>query len=91
MEPLYSDTNLENEMEMKPVKSSNIAAIGYENGTLAVHFVGSKNNPAGSVYHYDGVTKVHYDKLMASESLGIGFSYIIRGVFKGVLQPQPKK
>lgn len=78
-------------MEMKPVKSSNIAAIGYENGTLAVHFVGSKNNPAGSVYHYDGVKKEHYDKLMASDSLGIGFTNIIRNAYKGVLQVEKKK
>jgi hypothetical protein len=78
-------------MKMTAVKSSNIAAIGYENGTLAVHFVGSKNNPAGSVYHYANVTQAHYDKLMKSDSLGVGFSNIIRNAYKGVQQVEKKK
>ncbi len=78
-------------MEMKPVKSSNIAEIGYENGTLAVRFMGSKTTPEGSLYHYDGVTKEHYDKLMKSDSIGVGFGYIIRNVYKGVQQVEKKK
>jgi hypothetical protein len=78
-------------MQMKPVKSSNIAAIGYENGTLAVRFMGSKTTPEGSLYHYPGVTQAHYDKLMKSESLGVGFSSIIRNAYKGVQQVEKKK
>jgi hypothetical protein len=58
---------------LKPVKSSQIEAIGYdkETNTLAIKF------KSGGVYHYSNVTQKHYDDLAgkgkkASESHSIG-------------------
>ncbi len=51
-------------MEMKPVESSNVAAIGYADNTLTVRF---RN---GSEYEYPGVTQQQYEDLMAAPSKG---------------------
>jgi len=50
---------------LTPVKSSNITAVGYENGTLAVKF------SSGSVYHYEGVPTNVYAELIAAESVEV--------------------
>jgi hypothetical protein len=49
---------------MTPVKSSNVAAVGYEDGTLYVEF----NN--GSAYAYDGVGEAAYQDLLTDPSPG---------------------
>ncbi len=59
-------------MEMKPVTSSNIKAIGYENGLLVVHFSN------GSRYSYKGVPARVHGELMAAESVGKHFMEHIR-------------
>lgn len=61
-------------MELKPIKSSNLEAIGHdeEKNELHVEFHG------GSVYAYDGVSKELYDKLMNAESKGAFFHKEIR-------------
>lgn len=51
-------------MERKAVESSNIASIGYENGTLEVEF---KN---GGIFQYLDVPAEDYGKLIASKSAG---------------------
>ena len=51
-------------MEMKPVKSSQVESVGFENGTLAVKF------KSGGLYHYDGVKPETYDAMLKSESIG---------------------
>lgn len=50
-------------MQLVPVVSSNVAAIGYENGVLEVHF---KN---GSVYRYQ-TTEAFYKEFLAAPSKG---------------------
>lgn len=78
-------------MKMTKVTSSNIESIGYEGGVLAVKFLGGKSESSGGLYHYPGVTKEHYDKLMASQSIGVGFSQHIRASYKGERQKEEKK
>jgi hypothetical protein len=61
-------------IQLLPVQSSNLKAIGYDHATqtLAVQF------PNGNIYHYDSVPQSVYDNLMADESKGSFFSKFIR-------------
>jgi hypothetical protein len=63
-------------MEMKPVQSSNIEAVGYDpdTQTLAVQFNG------GGVYHYAGVSAEAHKALVEAPSVGGHFHQHIRGV-----------
>ena len=63
-------------MEMIPVSSSNIAAIGYDehNATLTIQFI--KDNAA---YEYYDVPQYEYDALMAADSKG---SYASKNIYK---------
>lgn len=61
-------------MNMIPVSSSNIASIGYENGTLYVAF------NRGGLYAYSGVPVSIYHGLMSASSHG---SYLVSHV-KGI-------
>lgn len=55
-------------MERQPVKSSNIAAVGYEDGVMEVEFTN------GKVYRYTGDrVREHYDGMMAAPSIGAYF------------------
>ena len=63
-------------MNMTPVKSSQISAVGHDGGTLRIRF----NN--GSEYDYSGVTQDDYDKLMSAESIGAHFGKSIRGAYE---------
>ena len=60
-------------IEMKPVESSQIAAIGHDpaTNTLAVQFHG-KEGP-GSVYHYENVSAEQHDTFVNAESIGKHF------------------
>jgi KTSC domain len=58
-------------MEMKPVNSSNVAAIGYENETLSVRF------KDGAEYEYPGVSQRQYDDLMSAPSKGRALNGLI--------------
>lgn len=53
-------------MDMKPVKSSNIASVGYDAETkvLRVEFT------SGATYNYDGVSQQVHAEMMASSSVG---------------------
>jgi hypothetical protein len=62
-------------MDMKPVISSNIAAIGFDNGTLTVEF---KN---GGRYEYMGVDKGVYEAMQTAESIGRYFLQNIKGSY----------
>lgn len=61
-------------MEMIPVTSSQIAAVGYDasKAILRVKF----NN--GGVYDYSNVLKEKFDALLAAESIGKEFSADIK-------------
>ena len=51
-------------MNRTPVTSSNIASVGYENGTLEIAFVD------GGVYQYSNVPEQIYLGLMSAASKG---------------------
>ncbi len=60
-------------MNMIPVSSSNIAAIGYEGTTLYVRF------HAGGLYAYFGVPQSVYNGLMSASSHGSYLAHFIKG------------
>ncbi|MGH8908310.1 MAG: KTSC domain-containing protein [Egibacteraceae bacterium] len=74
-------------MDMKAVKSSNIAEIGYDpkTNTLAVKFNGN-----GRTYHYPNVKQDVFDKFSKAESIGGHFAEHIRPKFKGERQEEKK-
>lgn len=51
-------------MNRTPVRSSNIASVGYENGTLEIAFVD------GGVYQYFNVPEHVYQEMMSAGSKG---------------------
>lgn len=62
-------------MNMIPVSSSNIASIGYEDGTLYVAFL---NN---SLYAYSNVPESVYNGLMSAESHGKYLNAHVKGIY----------
>ena len=59
-------------MKMIPIKSSNIKAAGYENGTLRIQFSN------GSLYDYHEATAQLYNDFMEAESQGRFFHQKIK-------------
>ena len=61
-------------MEMVPVSSSQISAIGYEQETLKaqVRFTN------GSLYEYDDVPKSTIDAVMGADSVGKAFNLLMK-------------
>ena len=62
-------------MNMIPVSSSNIASIGYENGTLYVAF------NRGGLYAYSGVPESIYHVLMSASSHGSYLASHVKGIY----------
>ena len=62
-------------MNMTPVSSSNIASIGYENGTLYVSF------HHGGKYAYFNVPESVYHALMSAPSHGKYLAANIKGIY----------
>ena len=62
-------------MHMIPVVSSNIASIGYENGTLYVSF------HHGGLYAYSGVPESVYNGLMSAPSRGKYLATYVKGIY----------
>ena len=62
-------------MNMIPVSSSNIASIGYENGTLYVAF------NRGGLYTYSGVPESIYHGLMSASSHGSYLASHEKGIY----------
>ena len=63
-------------MNMIPVSSSNLSAVGYENGILYIRFHG------GQMYCYYGVPEFVYEELMSAPSHGKYFAANIRNVYR---------
>jgi KTSC domain len=61
--------------DRQPVQSSNIASIGWHDGTLEVEF------KTGSIYHYEGVSREFYNEFMNAPSKGTFFSRYVKGVY----------
>jgi hypothetical protein len=62
-------------VRFKPVQSSNIEAVAYEDGTLLVRFAG------GATYRYRDVHASEHLALMASSSKGAHLAHRIKGKF----------
>lgn len=63
--------------EMKPVKSSNIDKLGYDDaGGLFVRFHG------GNLYRYPDAPRELFERAMESDSVGKFFSTEIRGQYR---------
>lgn len=74
-------------MEMKPVTSSNISAIGFEAASALLHVQFTN----GRTYEYQGVAAELFERFEAAESKGRFFAQEIRPKFTGtqfVEQPQ---
>ena len=67
-------------MEMQPVISRNVRAVGYdeENKTLTVEF------RSGGIYQYQGVQPEMYADLLAAESVGRFVSQVLRAGRRGL-------
>lgn len=65
-------------MELKPIRSSNLEAIGHDPDSqeLQVQFKG------GGVYAYDGVPKELFEELLNAKSVGSLFHAKIKDKFK---------
>jgi hypothetical protein len=68
-------------MEMKPVKSSQIHAIGYDPATkqMRVQFLQGKDRQPGAIYEYDSVTPEQHSALIGADSIGRHFGAHIKG------------
>lgn len=64
-------------IQLTPVKSSNIAKLGWNDGVMHVEF----NN--GGLFSYPGVTNQKYNDLLAAKSIGKHFDQFIRPKYKG--------
>ena len=62
-------------MNMIPVSSSNLASVGYENGTLYIAF------NSGGLYSYSNVPISVYNGLLAASSHGKYFHQFIKNVY----------
>lgn len=62
-------------MQLIPVESSNIKAIGHEGSTMRVQYAN------GTEYDFQGVTAEMFDNFMEAESKGRFFGKNIRGKF----------
>ena len=62
-------------MQRTPVKSSNIASFGWENGTLEVEF------KSGAVYQYHDVPRETFERFANATSFGKHFGDHIKGSF----------
>ena len=62
-------------MDMIPVSSSNLRAVGYENGTLYVSF------HSGGMYSYSGVPEAVYRSLMTAGSKVSYFAAHIKNTY----------
>lgn len=70
-------TTSKNGIALTPVKSSNIAKLGWNDGVLHVEFSN------GGLFSYSGVTNAMYNELLNAKSIGSHFGKHIRPKFKG--------
>ena len=64
-------------MNMIPVSSSDLSAVGYENNTLYIRF------NKGKTYAYTGVSENIYKNLLSAPSKGKYFHAHIRNIYLG--------
>lgn len=66
-------------IDLIPVESDAVSAIGYSNGTLTIQWNG------GKTYNYSGVPQAVYNGLMAAESKGKYIAQHIRKQYPGTI------
>jgi hypothetical protein len=72
-------------MELKPVKSSMISKVGYDEASQSLHV----EFPNGRAYVYEGVSPEQHSAFMGAESVGKHFASAIRGQFQHrMLEPE---
>jgi len=62
-------------IDMTPVKSSNIASVGYKDGKMQVQFKG------GGLYSYNNVPESVFSDMKAAGSVGKYFHAKVKGVY----------
>lgn len=84
-------------IELKPVESSQIHAIGHhpESNTLAVQFKGKDGTP-GSIYHYQNFNADQFAQFSSAESIGSHFYKHIKPFtekhpYTKILPPAPQE
>jgi hypothetical protein len=70
-------TTTRNAISLTPIKSSNIAKLGWHDGVLHVEFSN------GGLFSYAGVTNQLYDELLNAKSIGAHFAKHVRPKYKG--------
>ena len=68
--------------ELKPVQSSNIAAVAHHDGALFVKF------NSGKVWKYPGVPVSAYNEMLLSGSVGSYFARHVKPIYPGEVAPQ---
>jgi len=85
--PQAYSTDKRPHISLNPVKSSQVKAIGFDDGTntLAVQFC----HGAGAIYHYPGVTRQQYEDFIKAESIGVHFGKHIKSLPFTKYHPEP--
>ena len=80
-------------MEYIPVKSSNVASIGYDPATEELHvaFKPKKEGEEGRVYSYAGVPYDKYKQFLNAPSVGSHFAAHIRNNYQSHRIDTPKE
>jgi len=65
-------------MDLIPVSSTNVAAVGFENGRMQVRFHG------GGLYEYANVTRAQFDELLTTPSKG---AFVQRVLVRNPMHP----
>jgi hypothetical protein len=65
-------------MDMVPVMSTNVSAVGFDNGTLRIQFFN------GSEYEYSGVPESVFNEMKNAVSAGAYFAQHIKGQYSFV-------
>ena len=77
-EPETWEEEMEDDITMVPITSSNIAAAGYDDDTRTLRIEFSN----GATYEYSGVSRDYFDGLLAANSPGAYFHRNIKESFR---------
>ena len=69
---------------MKPIKSSNIEAVGYDKDKQELHV---QFGGTGKTYVYEGVPQAKHTALLGAESIGSFFHTHIKSAHTGKAKP----
>jgi len=67
-------------MDMRPVASSNLSAVGYDEDNLKLRVTFR----SGKTWEYNGVERETYTALMNAGSIGSAFHRMIRDQYPGI-------